>query len=106
MSHTRVNGKGTGWIPDYPSIRDYTLSSKEVEDLFAKLRITTSQSTIKSKGLSLPTKADKIRQYCPPVEDQASLGSCTANAGVGMVEYFERKAFGRHMTRQGYFFIK
>ena len=106
MSHTRVNGKGTGWIPDYPSIRDYTLASKEVEDLFSKVGVTTTQSTIKTKGSSLPTKVDKIRQYCSPVEDQGTLGSCTANAGVGMVEYFERKAFGRHIDASRLFLYK
>jgi C1A family cysteine protease len=106
MSQTRVNGKGTGWIPDYPSIRDYTLSSKEVEDLFSRVGVTTAQSTIKTKGLSIPTKADKIREYCSPVEDQGTLGSCTANAGVGMVEYFERKAFGRHIDASRLFLYK
>jgi hypothetical protein len=39
----------------------------------------------------LPTKFDKkIRDHCSPVEDQGTIGSCTANAGAGMVEYFER----------------
>jgi C1A family cysteine protease len=106
MSQTRVNGKGTGWIPDYPSIRDYTPSSKEVEDLFSKVGVTTAQSTIKTKGLTIPTKANKIREYCSPVEDQGTLGSCTANAGVGMVEYFERKAFGRHIDASRLFLYK
>jgi C1A family cysteine protease len=107
MSQTTVNGKGTGWIPDYPSIRDYTLASKEVEPLFSKVRVATAQSTIKTKKLSLPTKVhDEIRQYCSPVEDQGTLGSCTAQAGVGMVEYFERKAFGKHIDASRLFLYK
>jgi C1A family cysteine protease len=107
MSQTTVNGKGTGWIPDYPSIRDYTLASKEVEPLFSKVRVATAQSTIKTKKLSLPTKVhDEIRQYCSPVEDQGTLGSCTAQAGVGMVEYFERKAFGKHIDASTLFLYK
>jgi C1A family cysteine protease len=107
MSQTTVNGKGTGWIPDYPSIRDYTLASKEVEPLFSKVRVATTQSTIKTKKLSLPTKVhDEIRQYCSPVEDQDTLGSCTAQAGVGMVEYFERKAFGKHIDASRLFLYK
>jgi C1A family cysteine protease len=40
------------------------------------------------------------------VEDQGTLGSCTANAGVGMVEYFERKAFGRHIDASRLFLYK
>lgn len=103
---TVINGKGTGWIPDYPSIRDYALSSKEVEGLFSKVGVTTAQSKIETKTKSLPAKADKIRQYCSPVEDQGTLGSCTANAGIGMVEYFERKAFGRHIDASRLFLYK
>src|SRR5215216_2544583 len=106
MNHTVVNGKGTGWLPDYPSIRDYSLSTKEAKGLFSKIGVTTTQPTNETKALSLPAKADKIRQYCSPVEDQGTLGSCTANAGVGMVEYFERKAFGRHTDASRLFLYK
>jgi C1A family cysteine protease len=106
MSHITLNGKGTGWIPDYPSIRDYTLATKVVEPLFSKVGVSTTQSTIKTAKRSLPTKADKIREYCSPVEDQGSIGSCTAHAGVGMAEYFERKAFGRHIDASRLFLYK
>ena len=67
--------------PDYPSIRDYTLSSKEVEDLFSKVGVTTAQATIKTKGLSSPTKSNKIREHCSPVENQGTLGSCHSKCG-------------------------
>ena len=30
-----------------------------------------------------------LRALCSPVEDQGQLGSCTANALVGMLEYLE-----------------
>src|SRR4051794_31615329 len=106
MTHITSNGKGTGWIPDYPSIRDYTLTSKEVEPLFSKVGVSTAQLTSKTEKLSLPTKADEIRQYCSPIEDQDRLGSCTAHAGVGMVEYFERKAFGKHIDASRLFLYK
>ncbi len=41
-----------------------------------------------------------------PVEDQGELGSCTANAGVGLVEYFERRAFGKHIDASRLFLYK
>jgi C1A family cysteine protease len=46
---------------------------------------------LKAKVLktSLPPKQD-LRKWCSPIEDQGQIGSCTANAGVGLVEYFER----------------
>lgn len=37
-------------------------------------------------GVALPTSCD-LRSKCPPVYDQGDLGSCTANAGSGAVEY-------------------
>jgi C1A family cysteine protease len=36
----------------------------------------------------LPTKVD-LRKNCSPIEEQSNLGSCTANAGVGALEYLE-----------------
>jgi len=106
MSQTTINGKGTGWIPDYPSISDYTLRAEEVKPLFSEVGVDTTQSTAKSQKLSLPTRVDEIRQYCSQVEDQGILGSCTAQAGVGMVEYFERKAFGKHIDASSLFLYK
>jgi C1A family cysteine protease len=47
-----------------------------------------------------------LRAWCSPVENQGSLGSCTANAGVGVVEYFERRAFGKHIDASRLFLYK
>jgi C1A family cysteine protease len=106
MSRTTVNGKGTGWLPDLPSIRDYSPASKEVEPIFSKVGLTTRQAPTKAEKSSRPTKVDNIRKHCSAVEDQGTLGSCTAQAGVGMVEYFERRAFGRHIDASRLFLYK
>jgi C1A family cysteine protease len=47
-----------------------------------------------------------LRQFCSPIEDQGQLGSCTANAASGLVEYFERKAFGKHIDASRLFIYK
>ena len=88
-----------GWRPDYPDIRDYTLKTDMVKPLFTKTGI------LKIGEKSLPKSAD-LRQWCSPVEDQGQLGSCTANAGVGMVEYYERKAFGKYLDASRLFLYK
>jgi len=86
---TVVNGKGAGWLPDHPSVRDYALSSEEVQGLFSKLGITTVSSIKNREQGEVPySKSDCLRQYCSQVESQAKLGSCTANAGIGMVGVF------------------
>ena len=85
-----------GWLPDLPSIVDYTVEHGKVKPLLAR---------IYKAGGTLPAKCD-LRSWCSPVEDQRDLGSCTANAGVGMVEYYERRAFGKYINASRLFLYK
>jgi C1A family cysteine protease len=61
-----------GWIPDLPDHRDH---------LYA------APAAIMA---AIPTKMD-LRPQCPPVYDQGQLGSCTANAIAGAVEFDQMK---------------
>ena len=88
-----------GWRPDYPDFRDYTLTHENVKSIYSKAGI------LKTGKSSLPKTTD-LRKWCSPIEDQGQLGSCTANAGVGMVEYYERKAFGKHIDASRLFLYK
>ncbi|MGD9962484.1 MAG: cysteine protease, partial [Thermoplasmata archaeon] len=97
--------RGMGWLPDYPDIRDYTFESRalldrdEIRALVGPLGIAEADDT------TLPPSVD-LRRWCPPVEDQGGIGSCTANAGVGIVEYYERRAFGKHLDASRLFLYK
>jgi len=90
---------GMGWLPDYPDFRDYTVEHDAVNAMLAKVG---AEKPLKA---GLAATAD-LRPWCPPIEDQGSLGSCTANAGVAMVEYFERRAFGKHVDASRLFLYK
>ena len=90
---------GMGWLPDYPDFRDYTVEHDSVNAMLAKV------GAAKPLKAGLPVTAD-LRPWCPPIENQGSLGSCTANAGVAMVEYFERRAFGKHVDASRLFLYK
>ena len=68
----KLSRRNYGWVPDLPDQRDYLLSTI--------LRIPSV----------LPESVD-LRPLCPAVEDQGQLGSCTANALAGALEYLERK---------------
>jgi C1A family cysteine protease len=57
-----------GWTPDLPDHRDF---------LYAVPPATAG---------ALPTSVD-LRPNCPPVYDQGQLGSCTANAIAGAIEF-------------------
>lgn len=100
-----------GWLPDYPDFRDLTVENDTVSNRLQVLGQTDSIKEMLSKtgGSSakkkLPNSVSLI-QWFSPVEDQGELGSCTANAAVGLVEYFERRAFGKHIDASRLFLYK
>lgn len=106
-----------GWLADRPDIRDLTLDSPQIQAILEKadeLQKLSSQPASRPKKSTagteaappaLPAKVD-LREHCPPIENQGSIGSCTANAGVGLLEYFERKAFGKHLDASRLFLYK
>ncbi|HYB01429.1 MAG TPA: C1 family peptidase [Ktedonobacteraceae bacterium] len=61
-----------GWIPDLPDRRDYQYAAP-----------------IAAIG-PLPTSID-LTPECPPVYDQGQLGSCTANAIAGAIQFEQMK---------------
>lgn len=63
---------GYGWQPDLPDKRDF---------LYAQVLPVL---------VTLPSSVD-LRPTCSPVENQGQLGSCTANALAGALEFLERK---------------
>ena len=62
--------RGYGWVPDRPDQRDY---------LYSAIRPV----------VRVPKKID-LREFCSIVENQESLGSCTANALAGNLEYLDK----------------
>ncbi len=71
-SQKTVRLHGYGWMPDLPDQRDYKFG------------------VIYKIPAKLPASVD-LRSQCSPVEDQGQLGSCTANALAGALEFLERK---------------
>jgi C1A family cysteine protease len=84
MAKSKINS-WYGWVPDRPDQRD---------KLYA---------AIAAPPKKLPARVDLSAQ-CSAVEDQGQLGSCTANALVGNLEFLERKA-GHDVTDLSRLFI-
>ncbi len=103
---------GMGWLHDLPDYRDYTVNTdvvsekklelgqkKSIKDMLAKIGVFKA---LKAGG---ETSKD-LRAWCSPIEDQGALGSCTAQAAAGLLEYYERRAFGKHIDCSRLFLYK
>lgn len=63
-----------GWIPDLPDHRD---------KLYEELAPIVAPK-------ELPSQVD-LRPHCTPIQNQGELGSCTANALAGNVDYLKKQ---------------
>lgn len=100
-----------GWMKDYPDIRDYVITTDLVSEKLkgqsdsVKEMLTTLGIKKPTKKEVIPTKID-LSNWCSPIENQGSIGSCTAHAGIGVVEYYENRAFGKHLDGSRLFLYK
>ena len=89
---------GTGWLPPMPDLRDYAEDNLKIKPIIKKLGMGAAK-------VKVPASTD-LRQWCSPVENQLTLGSCTAHAGIGIVEYYEKRAFNKHVDGSRLFLYK
>ena len=103
---------GMGWRPDYPDFRDRTADHDLVPDRLVQLGQKDSIKKMLKKtrsaksGKTVSTGSVSLVEWFSPIEDQGSLGSCTANAGVGLVEYFEKRANQKYIDASRLFLYK
>ena len=76
LNALRVRKNIYGWVPDLPDHRD------------------KSYSVLALAAATLPESID-LRPECSPIENQLELGSCTANALVGNLEYLKMKSLDK-----------
>lgn len=111
--------QGLGWLPDPPDFRDYHAQDQAViKTVVSNVHAMTQQGEIaglrvpqavllgvEPMGEALPKSVD-LRQGCSDVEDQGDLGSCTAHAVCGLIEYLQRSLFGEHVDAARLFLYK
>ena len=77
-----ITKTGMGWLPDYPDHRDYTMDHKEIKSMVKKIGVTEPLK------MSIPNAKD-LRTWCPPIENQYTLGFCYAFAqNYQAIKYF------------------
>jgi C1A family cysteine protease len=102
--------QGMGWLPDFPSDTDLTSEAQKVPEPAAQGGATKPVAELVDRALpakqeDIPGRQD-LREWCSPVENQGALGSCTAQAAVGVFEYFQRRACGEHLDLSRLFLYK
>ncbi len=93
---------GTGWLPPMPDLRDYTVDTPEIAEMAKKLKLKQSAKSLKS---AVPGTVN-LREWCSKVENQGKIGSCTAHAAMGVIEYLQRRAFDDHIDGSRLFVYK
>jgi C1A family cysteine protease len=92
-----------GWQPDVPDRRDLTMKSA-CEHAQASKNIPKSLTT--GAPAQLASEWYENIGICSPVEDQGSLGSCTAHAVSSMLEYVQRRGRRTHVELSRLFLYK
>ncbi|MCP4573726.1 MAG: cysteine protease [bacterium] len=119
--------RGMGWLKERSDVRDLWIDI-QVPSTPAKGK-TAKTKALTLKGLDDAAPANKFNvivesvgklsfpfpppkkhlknvKWCSPIEDQGTLGSCTAQAGVGLLEYYERRTRGKHIDGSKLFLYK
>jgi C1A family cysteine protease len=94
-----------GWVPDLPDFRDFfpgheniTQGHEQVSKFFEKKGLLSDSSNSSKVIIS--------DDAFSPIEDQGQLGSCTANAAVGLMEYYQKKTQGKFIDMSRLFLYK
>ena len=95
LVETNAGVRGMGWLADLPDVRDLTPEQPEIAAMLEQTSVPKAQEA-----------REALREYFSPIEDQGSLGSCTANAAVGLVEYFQRRANNEYLDASRLFVYK
>lgn len=82
-----------GWLPSLPDVRD-----KSVANIIGDSKLSDGTTIVPTWEIS--------RTLFSPVEDQKSIGSCTANAAVGIMEYYQRAMSNKHVNLSRLFLYK
>lgn len=75
-----------GWLPQIPDQRDLMVAD-----------VAPKAVNAGPGGMALPGVDLRETGLFSPVEDQLSLGSCTAQACAGAIEFTQRHRFGNHL---------
>jgi len=95
--------KRLGWVRDFTDCRDFHPKHPDVKAILQQSR-PYMKATAGDAG-AIASTID-LRAQDTPVYDQGQLGSCTANAGAGILAFCEKKAFWKFLVPSRLFIYK
>ena len=95
-----------GWLPDPPDYRDLMLGDPGVRARLNRVLPLTARGVASTSATPVGELRVDLRQWCSAIEQQGRIGSCTAQAVVGALEYFERKTRGQHVDASRMFLYR
>lgn len=88
-----------GWHPDLPDFRDRNIEHIDVQETLKKNKSNVLSASPSPKNVDNST-------FCSPIEDQGKLGSCTAQAVIGLMEYMMIRGGNKHIDGSRLFTYK
>jgi C1A family cysteine protease len=86
-----------GWMPDIPDMRDLGVHDS---------MLPQSNDTFATPKENFTSGFVDLRKWFSPIENQGALGSCTAQAGIALIEFMERKFSKKHVEGSRLFLYK
>jgi C1A family cysteine protease len=107
-NHETFEFAATGWIPPMPDTRDYVPETEKIAHMSEQLEIKPKALRMgEPMPKAIPPAVDlRTTGYLSPIENQGGIGSCTANAAAGVVEYMEKRAFKKFLDASRLFIYK
>ena len=87
---------------DETNYLQFVILKKHLEKITAK----EAKDTPNLVGLTILPDFIDLSLWCSEIEDQGSLNSCTASAAIALMEYFQKKSFGKYIDGSRLFLYK
>lgn len=94
---------GRGYLPDPPDHRDYTYKTKVIREMYEKV---FKRDIRQIQNVEVTAPSVDLRKWCSSIENQNGFNSCTAHAGIGLVEFFVKKARNKDFKASPFFLYK
>jgi C1A family cysteine protease len=85
-----------GWLRDLPDLRDFSVDHESVK----------AMRSGNSRSRSARPASVNLEDHFPPMESKPALAGSVAQSCTALVEYFERKAYGRAFEGSSLFLQK